>query len=141
MNSYGEKYSLNQVHYKGRFNNQNQKDGYGEEISKAYNYNGNFYQDKKNGEGKIIYKNSNEIYEGNFINNALTGKGVYTWGNGDYYTGDFINGKMHGNGEYIWPEGGKYAGEYINNIKEGKGIFHWTNGRIYEGNFSKGKPH
>ena len=141
MNFYAEKYSLNNVHFKGRLNKQNQKEGFGEEISKDYNYTGNFYQDKKNGDGKIIYKDSKEIYVGNFINNALTGKGLYTWANGDNYTGDFINGKMHGTGEYLWPEGGKYVGEYINNIKAGKGIFHWTNGRIYEGEFAKGKPH
>lgn len=110
-------------------------------MGKDYDYHGDFFEDKKHGNGKMYYPNSNETYEGNFKNNTLTGKGKYTWGNGDSYSGDFLNGKMHGVGEYLWKEGGKYIGEYTDNIKVGRGVFYWTNGRIYEGEFSNGKPH
>lgn len=140
LNFPGEKWTSGGIYYKGDFYN-NQKHGEGKENGKDYFYDGEFHQDKKHGTGKINYTNSNETYQGSFINNTLTGKGEYTWANGDSYSGDFLNGKMHGIGEYHWKEGGKYIGEYVHNIKEGKGVFYWTNGRIYEGEFDKGKPH
>lgn len=140
MNFPGEKWSLSGTYYRGGFKN-NLKDGQGTENGKDYIYSGEFSQDRKHGQGKIVYLNSKEEYKGVFVNNSLTGKGEYTWANGDIFLGDFINGKMHGFGEYRWPEGGKYIGQYENNIKEGKGLFFWTNGRVYDGEFSKGKPH
>ena len=95
--------------------------------------------DKKNKKGKLVYKNIKDSYEGEFLNNNITGKGEYKWENGDVFVGDFINGKMHGRGHYKWPDGGEYEGEYINNIKAGMGKFKWSNGKIYEGTFEDGK--
>lgn len=140
LNFPGEKFTINDIYYKGYFKNK-LKDGLGYESGKDYIYEGEFHQDKKHGKGQITYLNSNEVYSGTFIDNALTGLGKYTWANGDIYIGNFLNGKMHGKGEYNWPEGGKYIGEYINNVKDGKGIFFWNNGRQYDGEFSCGKPH
>lgn len=140
LNGKGEKFSLNGNHYEGDFVD-GLRCGYGREETKDHVYVGQYEKDKKNKRGKLIYKSIKDTYEGDFIDNNITGKGEYTWENGDVFIGDFVNGKMHGRGLYKWPDGGEYEGEYINNIKEGKGRFKWSNGKIYEGPFVAGKPH
>lgn len=140
LNGKGEKFSVNGNHYEGDFI-YGLRSGYGREYTKDHVYIGQFENDKKNNKGKLVYKNIEDFYEGQFIDNNITGKGEYKWGNGDVYIGDFINGKMHGKGLYRWPDGGEYEGEYIDNIKEGRGRFKWANGKIFEGPFVAGKPH
>ncbi len=140
LNGKGEKYSLNGNHYEGDFKS-GLRWGLGKEETKDHNYVGQYEKDKKNLKGKLVYKNIKDSYEGDFVDNNITGKGEYKWENGDIFIGDFVNGKMHGSGIYKWPDGGEYKGEYINNIKEGKGKFMWSNGKIYEGPFVGGKPH
>ena len=139
-NGKGMKKTLNGLLYIGDFID-NLKDGYGKEETNEHIYEGEFKKDKKNGNGKLIYKLLNDVYEGEFKDNCITGVGFYTWKNKDTYKGTFVNGKMHGKGFYKWPDGGEYYGEYVNNIKEGNGKFKWSNGRIFEGQFKKGKPH
>ena len=94
----------------------------------------------KNGFGIIIFFNSGDKYEGNFIDDEITGYGKYIWKNKCIYEGDFFEGKLHGRGIYKWPNGMEYVGEYYNNVKEGKGRFKWKNGLIFNGNFLEGKP-
>ena len=115
------------------------KEGIGVEECDEYKYEGYFHEDKKNGQGVVIYKTGDK-YKGEFKDDKLTGNGNYLWNNGDTYNGEFLDGKMNGRGIYKWKEGGEYEGEYRNNIREGKGIFRWKNGIIFEGNFVDGKP-
>ena len=130
--------TLNGISYEGNFI-KGKKNGLGKEETNEYIYEGEFINNLKNGKGKLIYKLLNEVYEGTFEKNNITGEGIYKWSNGEIYKGKFINGKMNG-GKYFWPDGSYYEGEYINNIKEGKGIFKWPNGKIFEGNFKNGIP-
>ena len=125
--------------YKGDIKNF-KKEGKGEERTSDYFYEGDFANDLKHGNGKIVY-NKGDSYEGQFTNGEITGKGFYTWKNKHTYFGDFVGGKMHGKGLYKWTDGNQYEGEYINNIKEGQGEFKWKDGRIYKGGFEKGRPH
>ena len=136
----GKKISLNNSIYIGDFMN-GLKEGKGNEETKEHIYEGNFKNDKKNGYGNLYYKELKDHYEGNFLDNQITGIGKYFWSNGEIYEGNLINGKMNGKGIYIWPDGGKYEGDYIDNTKEGFGIFKWPNGKIFEGPFVNGKPH
>ena len=135
----GIKKTLNDTTYIGDFT-LGLKDGRGKEETSEHIYEGEFKNDKRNGNGKLYYKNLKDTYTGNFIDNNLTGNGTYEWSNGEKYSGNFLNGKMHGKGIYKWPDGGKYEGDYLNNIKEGHGIFTWSNGKIFEGPFKNGKP-
>jgi hypothetical protein len=138
FNSSGIKRSLNSLYYKGSFVNF-KKEGKGVEITKEYEYEGEFKNDIKHGNGLIKFNNG-EIYEGQFTEDKITGVGKYTWKNKHTYEGDFIDAKMHGKGTYKWPDGSEYFGDYVNNIKEGMGNFKWPNGRIYKGPFIDGKP-
>ncbi len=89
-----------------------------------------------------LFKWSNgDSYEGKYLNNKRSGKGIYIWSNGDRYTGDFKAGKRHGVGVYIWSNGDRYEGEYVNDERHGKGTYIWANGDRYEGDFFKGQRH
>ena len=93
------------------------KEGKGEERTSDYFYEGDFDNDLKHWNGKIVYYKG-DSYEGQFTNGEITGKGFYTWKNKHTYFGDFVGGKMHGKGLYKWTNGNQYEGEYINNIKK-----------------------
>ena len=116
------------------------KHGKGIENTKLYRYKGDFENDIKQGNGNILYKDTNEKYEGQFFNNKMHGKGIYIWNNKHKYIGDFCDGLMHGKGKYEWPDGSYYEGEYIKGIKEGYGEYHWSDGSQFEGTFKNGKP-
>ena len=56
------------------------------------------------------------------------------------YDGEFVNDKMKGKGKYINEYGNYYIGEWINGNEHGKGILYYKNGNIkFEGNFADGK--
>lgn len=135
----GLKITLNNWKYAGDFL-LSLREGEGIEETDDHIYEGHFAQDKKNGRGKVCYKQTCDTYEGEFIDNEITGIGNYCWGTGHKYTGTFIKGKMHGYGKYNWAKGGEYEGEYLNGIKQGKGTFRWTDGRVFNGPFVNGKP-
>ena len=136
----GEKYSMDDVHYIGEFEN-GVKQGEGQEESEYYSYVGSYRKDKKNNKGKIFLKLLKDTYEGEFLDDSITGYGVYKWSNNNIYKGQFLNGKMHGTGVNEWPDGTIYEGEYLNGIKEGYGKYTKSSGKIYEGYLKKGKPH
>ena len=63
--------------------------------------------------------------------------------NGDVYEGEWKNGYMHGKGTYIWSDGDRYEGEFKEGYRSGKGKYVWGpasefKGDVYEGDFLKG---
>jgi len=127
------------LEYKGDIKNF-KKEGEGEEICQDYIYKGRFHNDKKNGKGKIKYIQNGDEYEGDFLNDKITGTGRYIWNNKCVYEGGFLNGEMHGKGKFKWNDGSEYEGEYVNGIREGIGEFKWSNGNVFRGRFRQGKP-
>ena len=164
--NYGTIYYEDGSKYKGEIKD-NKRNGKGEynSITENYNYNGDWKNDKKegegtlnftdgteytgyfknnqfNGEGKMIWKNGFS-YQGNFLNNCLHGKGYLRGNNEHIYEGDFKNGKFHGNGTFKWINrtGTEfYKGNYTCGQKDGKGEFHFSNGHVYNGSWKSGEP-
>ena len=128
-----------QIIYTGNIKNF-KKEGFGKEECFDYIYKGNFHNNMKNGKGEIKMIKSGDNYEGEFVNDKITGYGKYIWDNHHQYIGYFVNGEMNGKGKYKWPDGSEYEGEYVNNKREGKGKFKWNSGAFFEGNFHNGKP-
>ncbi len=58
----------------------------------------------------------NEPASGVFHNNARTGRGVYTFSNGDRYEGQFKNNKIHGTGKMIYANGKVTNGRWSNGV-------------------------
>ena len=44
-----------------------------------------------NGKGSLYYSSGNKKYEGDFINDKFEGNGKYFYENGNYYIGQFKN--------------------------------------------------
>ena len=100
-------------------------------------YEGEWLDDKANGEGKYIRKGL--IYEGQWKNDRQNGHGIEKLDDGSYYEGDFVNGKKEGKGKYVWADGSSYIGEFKDNAFNGKGKYIWDNRREYDGDWVKGK--
>jgi len=70
-----------------------------------------------NGEGTLIFTETGETYEGQFINGCFDGNGKYTWPNGDFYEGEWIQGKKNGYGTYKHWKGSEKEGIYFKTQK------------------------
>ena len=58
-------------------------------------YIGQWADNNRHGLGSIFFKNSNEKYAGDWVNDKSTGLGYYEWDNGDIYHGDNVDGIEH----------------------------------------------
>ena len=104
-------------------------------------YQGQFKDGKKNGKGKITWRD-NSYYEGDFVNNYYEGYGVYIMVNKRKgYLGQWKEGKMHGYGVFFWGDGRSYKGYYETDKKHGYGIYSGKNNLRYEGKFKRGKQY
>ena len=149
--------------YKGSWNINNQRHGYGINISpegniykglwnedKIGNYgifidcDGNYYKGelkngKSEGNGEMVVKNKFR-YKGEFKDDFPNGKGcLENFENNTKYEGDILNGKKEGKGILEYEDGTKYEGDFKNDQFDGIGIFKFPNGRKYEGDFHDGK--
>ena len=95
--------------YMGEFKDM-KKWGKGKLVTNKYIYEGDFNNDKIEGNGKIKFLKSGIEYEGTFLNNSIEGSGKFKWINGDIYEGEVKEGKMHGTGIYKYRNGKIYKG-------------------------------
>ena len=54
-------------------------------------------------------------------------QGILTWSDGRRYEGEFLEDEMSGEGKYTWPDGREYRGEFKSNKMNGQGIRRCTN--------------
>ena len=80
------------------------------------------------------------LYEGDFENGVMHGRGKYTWTTGNVYEGDFENGVMHGRGRYTWPSGDVYEGDFRKGKFSGRGQLIKSDGNSFKGRFKDGRP-
>ena len=73
------------------------------------------------------------------VEGKRTGKGTYTWADGNRYEGDFDDNTLHGRGTYIWTDGRTYVGQFERDRRHGQGKFTWPNNDVYEGEFLHGQ--
>jgi hypothetical protein len=74
----------------------------------------------------------NGMYEGYVKNNKRTGKGKYTWQDGNWYEGDWVDDQKEGMGKFSWTTGDIYEGEYKGDKRHGVGVKTYSNGDKYE---------
>lgn len=78
-------------------------------------------------------------YTGDVVDGQIQGRGVAHFKNLDIYDGEWINGKMGGKGIYkFWDEkkdkyGQIYEGEFKNGVREGQGKMKYSNRDVYAG--------
>ena len=74
---------------------------------------------------------------GEFKDDKMNGRGLYTWASGDRYEGQWKDDKRNGQGIFTWTDGKRYEGEYKDDKRNGQGIYTWANGNRYERASSK----
>lgn len=89
----------------------------------------------RNGNGKMTFAATGDVYEGTFIDDKMTGVGKMTYANGDVYEGGMLDSKKHGEGRFQFSNGNVYDGWYVEDAMTGYGVFTWSSGACYEGYF------
>ena len=107
--------------YYGYYNKDNQRNGYGKFKYKNIGevYEGNFFNDKRQGIGRYFYSHG-DIYTGYLFDDLRNGFGIIKFNNGDWYKGMFVKDIRHGIGIYYEKKGDEYyLGEWVEDKKEG----------------------
>ena len=99
-----------------------EKNWIGLSSNENYTYEGEFYNNKKNGIGTIIW-NDGIKYQGQFLEDEMIGYGIIKYPGVGIYKGNVKNGRLDGFGEFQWDNGKKYVGFYKDDKREGLGIF------------------
>jgi len=95
-------------------------------------YHGQMRDGLRNGKGRITWtveSSKGDIYEGEWKDDAMHGKGLYIFSNGKRYKGDWYEGDMHGKGLMKYTNG-YYQGEWVHDKREGIGTFLWTESEL-----------
>ena len=126
----------NNAIYKGMWNKNGEKEGFGIFIDKEGNkYTGGWKDDKFNGYGRLVSKNG-DYYEGEWLNGVIEGNGKFYNKKEEYtYIGNFKNNKFDGKGKIAYNNKIVYEGHFENGYKEGKGKLMFEDGSYYEGQF------
>ena len=95
-------------------------------------YVGEVHGQSFNGKGKMFWKSTGNIYEGDWVYGFRTGKGRFTWADGTYHEGDFVRGKYEGYGIHIYTDGYKYEGQFKDGKRHGKGVLTAPDGTAIE---------
>jgi hypothetical protein len=90
-----------------------------------------------NGKGVKMYEGYE--YEGEWKENHKEGQGTISYVNGVKYKGEWKKDKPNGQGTMIYENGNKYEGELRNGKPNGQGTMTYKNGSKYEGEWKEGK--
>jgi hypothetical protein len=109
-------------------------DGYAVEKSNLFNYEGNWQQNKKWGNGVATWADGRK-YDGQWSNDKRNGHGTYVLANGDRYEGEWKDNMKSGKATVELANGNKYEGVYTNDRLAGHVVYSYSNGDKYEGNY------
>jgi hypothetical protein len=73
-------------------------------------YEGFWYYGGKDGYGRTLFVQQNDIHVGLYQKNVRHGLGQYQWNDGRNYDGNYINDIRHGHGIIRYPNGESYVG-------------------------------
>ncbi|WP_084418266.1 MORN repeat-containing protein [Henriciella litoralis] len=103
-------------------------------------YQGWFEAWRFDGQGELNFTNGNK-YVGTFKQDQMSGKGVYTWGPGEF-EGDTLTATFADDapveGTYRWANGQTYTGEWDGWSRSGQGEMRYSNGNLYTGGWAEG---
>jgi hypothetical protein len=79
------------------------------------------------------------VYDGQWENDKMHGRGIFISSNRDKYEGTFVYGLKEGHGIMQYINGNVYNGQWKNDTLHGNGVFKFINGNTYEGDFIHGQ--
>ena len=92
---------------------------------------------QRHGAGK--YTDGDETYEGQWVNDVLTGDTcVVQLAGGAEYRGEMKDHKYEGPGKYTWTDSATYQGGWMNSKMHGEGTFTGPDGVNWTGTFRNG---
>lgn len=112
---------------------------FGPESANGANYEGEYKENMKEGQGKFTYPDGS-VYEGSWKADKRDGEGEYRYASGDVYRGAWKEDKKHGQGSYLFKES---MSTYMGEFKDGKfikGEWIMKDGSTFSGIFSKDIP-
>ncbi|XP_053673252.1 alsin homolog [Anopheles nili] len=123
--------STHYFRYKGYFK-ADKYNGFGTLSTSAYQYNGDFVNDQKEGFGVVEDSLNGVKFIGMFMGDKKHGNGILVTTNGTYYVGFFANDVLtHSTaGLAIFPSGIYYKGELTIDGPFGKGVFYYPEREI-----------
>ena len=71
------------------------------------------YARVRHGSGKFIH--GDYEYEGEFVDDQMSGKGVFKFASGASYDGEWKDNQYSGQGTFCWADGTSYTGEWASN--------------------------
>lgn len=92
----------------------------------------------RSGQGQLAFT-ADMTFESRVLN-FFKGNSGNIYKNGDFYNGQWVDDKMSGKGVYIWANGDRYEGDFVDDAITGMGVLTMANGEKYEGEFVDGKP-
>mmetsp|Transcript_5875 Transcript_5875/g.9678 ORF Transcript_5875/g.9678 Transcript_5875/m.9678 type:complete len:232 (+) Transcript_5875:51-746(+) len=109
-------------------------------LQEKARYEGDYKDGLKHGVGKMVYPNG-DVYEGEWFENKMQGEGTYTYKKTtDIYSGAWVGNKKHGQGTYEFGvDSSVMTGEWVEGqITTGKWVL--KGAAVYEGSFKLGRP-
>jgi hypothetical protein len=95
---------------------------------------------QRHGEGK--YTDGDETYEGNWVNDVLTGDNcVVKLASGARYSGEMKDHLYDGVGKYVWSDSAEYTGGWCKSKMHGEGTYTGPDGVKWSGTFRNGAFH
>ncbi len=111
---------------------------YGNRDYEPFTWSGACVDDKASGDGRLVFRGGEGVYEGPMQAGRMHGRGVFKWTNGFRYEGELREGKQHGYGVYVGTSGERYEGEWREGRPHGQGTYVEADGTVYEGAWRDG---
>lgn len=133
--------------YEGEFQN-GKRQGYGiftwlydddPTVGKPVSFEGEWKDDHIGSNGKMVFS-ALGIYEGEFSGGIRSGKGTFTWDNGDQYYGIWTNDHIGGEGILTLMDGTILEGQFSNNQLSKGTVTYVVEGGMATRNVLNGKP-
>ena len=111
---------------------------YGNRNYEPFTWSGACVDDKASGEGRLVFRGGEGVYEGPMQAGKMHGRGVFEWSNGFRYEGELREGKQHGYGTHVGANGERYEGGWREGRPHGQGTYVEGDGTTYEGAWRDG---
>lgn len=85
-------------------------------------YRGHLENGKRHGTGRQVFDDDGEVYEGQWLDDCMSGQGVYRYVDGGMYDGEWFDDQQHGYGVSQFPDGEKYEGHWHEGKQHGVGV-------------------
>lgn len=107
-------------------------------LGKPISYEGEWEKDHIGASGKLVFAGLG-IYEGEFADKVRSGKGFFTWDNGDQYYGLWARDKINGEGILTLMDGTVLEGQFSNNVLSKGTVTYAVDGGTATRNVQSGK--